>query len=64
MKRNLIAIATAALALGANVALAQDQFADPYWKQLNGVQSAEPAQSTSGGESHGNFDFVDRYPAQ
>jgi hypothetical protein len=61
MKRNLIAVATTVLALGANVALAQDQFQDSYWKQLNTVQSV---QGTSAGESRSDFSFVDRHPAQ
>jgi hypothetical protein len=62
MKRNLIAIASAVLALGANVALAQDQFADGYWKQLNTAQSVQSTATTN--ESRADFGFVDRYPAQ
>jgi hypothetical protein len=61
MKRNLIAVAAAALALGTNVALAEDQFQDAYWKQLN---TAHSVQSTGTSESRNDFDFVDRYPAQ
>ena len=58
MKRNLIAIATVVLALGTNVVLAQDQFQDPYWKQLNTAQSVQP---TSVGEPRVDFSFVDAY---
>jgi hypothetical protein len=61
MKRNLILIASAVLALGTNVALAEDQFMDPYWKQLETAHSALPATAS---EPRKDFDFVDRYPAQ
>ena len=60
MKRNLIV--AAALALGANIAFAQDQFADGYWKQLNTVQSAQPTQSA--GDANARNAWVDETPAQ
>lgn len=59
MKRNLIAALL--LALGANVAFAQDQFADAYWKQLDGVQAA---QSTQAADSRNGNNWVDQTPAQ
>jgi len=61
MKRNLIAIAAAVLALGSNLALAQDQFMDSYWKDLSVTQYV---QSTSPSEPSADFSFVDRTPAQ
>jgi hypothetical protein len=68
MKRNLIAIAAAVLALGTNVALAENQFMDPYWKQLGNAHSelgiAPAVQPMTTGETRKDFDFVDRYPAQ
>ena len=67
MKRNLIAIAAAVLALGTNVALAEDQFMDPYWKQLGNAHSElniAPAKLAITSEPRSDFDFVDRYPAQ
>jgi hypothetical protein len=60
MKRNLIV--AVALALGANVAFAQDQFADGYWKQLDTVQSAQSAQAT--GNANARNSWVDETPAQ
>jgi len=60
MKRNLIV--AAALALGANVAFAQDQFADGYWKQLDTVQTAQSAQAT--GNANARNSWVDETPAQ
>jgi hypothetical protein len=62
MKRSLIAIAAAALALGTSVAVAQDQFMDSYWKQLDITHSIQPM--TTSEASRSDFDFVDRYPAQ
>lgn len=62
MKRNLIAIAAAVLALGTNVALAQDQFMDSYWKNLNIAH--EYVQPTTSAESRADFSFVDQTPAQ
>lgn len=62
MKRNLIAIAAAVLALGSNVVLAQDQFMDSYWKDLNTAHSY--VQPTIGGEARADFSFVDPTPAQ
>jgi hypothetical protein len=55
MKRNLIAAVL--LALGTNVALADNNFAfdDAYWKQATVVQSAQAT------ESKGKYDLVDRY---
>jgi hypothetical protein len=58
MKRNLIAAVL--LALGANVALADNNWAfdDAYWKQQETIQSV---QSTQAGEATGRYDLVDRY---
>ena len=55
MKRNLIAAVL--LALGANAALADNNytFDDAYWKQATVVQSAQAT------ESKGKYDLVDRY---
>jgi hypothetical protein len=61
MKRNLIAIAGAVLALGSNLALAQDQFMDSYWKDLSVTKYVA---STSSSEASADFGFVDRTPAQ
>ena len=62
MKRNLIVIAAAVLALGSNVVLAQDQFMDSYWKDLNTAHSN--LVPTIGSESRADFSFVDATPAQ
>jgi len=62
MKRNLIAIAAVVLALGTNVVLAQDQFMDSYWKDLNTAHSN--LTPTIGAESRADFSFVDPTPAQ
>jgi hypothetical protein len=58
MKRNLIL--AAALALGSNVALADNNWAfdDGYWKQQQTVQSVQSAQAA---EPRGKYDVVDRY---
>jgi hypothetical protein len=61
MKRTLIVIAGAVVALGTNLALAQDQFSDAYWKELNTVRSV---QSTSPIGAPADYGFVDRNPAQ
>ena len=55
MKRNLIL--AAALVLGSNVALADNNWAfdDGYWKQQDIVQSVQAT------ESRGKYDQVDRY---
>jgi hypothetical protein len=60
MKRNLIAIATLGLALGANAAFADNNWAfdDAYWKQAPSVQSAQTTQSVP---AKGNYDFVNQY---
>jgi hypothetical protein len=60
MKRNLIAVAAIGLALGANVALADNNWAfdDSYWKQ---GQSAPSVQATGSSEAQGKYDQVDRY---
>jgi hypothetical protein len=62
MKRNLIAIAAVGLAIGANAAFADNNWAfdDAYWKQ---AQTSQPVQSTStqSGEVRGKYDQVDRY---
>ena len=60
MKRNLLIAAV--LALGANAAFAQDQFADGYWKQLDTVQSAQSTQAT--GDANARNAWVDQTPAQ
>jgi hypothetical protein len=61
MKRSLIAIAVAVLAAGTDLALADDQFMDSYWKDLSTVRSRHAMPS---GESIAEFGFVDLYPAQ
>ena len=61
MKRNLIAIAGIVLALGTNLALAQDQFMDSYWKDLSVTHYAGPTPTS---EAPADFSFVDRTPAQ
>jgi hypothetical protein len=60
MKRNLIAIAATVLALGANAALADNNyvFDDPYWKQAEGTRAVQP---TSAPEAEGKYDLVDKY---
>jgi hypothetical protein len=60
MKRNLIAIAAVGLAIGANAALADNNWAfdDAYWKQAQSIQSVQATQST---ETKGKYDQVDRY---
>ena len=61
MKRTLIAIAGAVLALGTTLAVAQDQFSDSYWKDLNTVKSVH---SPSAIDAPADYGFVDRTPAQ
>jgi len=58
MKRTLIAAAL--LALGSNVALADNNWAfdDAYWKQQESIQSVQSAQA---GDAAGRYDLVDRY---
>jgi len=60
MKRNLIAIAAAGLALGANAVFATNNWAfdDAYWKQAQGTPSVQSAQPT---ETSGKYDQVDRF---
>jgi len=60
MKRNLFAIAAVGLALGANAAFADNNWAfdDAYWKQAQATPSVPSAQST---ETRGTYDQVDRY---
>ena len=60
MKRNLIAVAALGLALGANAAFADNNWAfdDAYWKQAPSVQSTQTTQSVP---AKGNYDFVNQY---
>ena len=60
MKRNLIAIAAVGLALGANAAFADNNWAfdDAYWKQAEIVVSVQPMQAT---ESRGKYSLVDDF---
>jgi hypothetical protein len=60
MKRNLIAVAALGLALGTNVALADNNWAfdDAYWKQGQAVQSVQATESAA---IEGRYDQVDRY---
>ncbi len=60
MKRNLIAVAALGLALGANAAFADNNWAfeDAYWKQSQSIQSV---QATQAAEARGKYDQVDRY---
>jgi hypothetical protein len=60
MKRNLIAIAAVGLALGANAAFADNNWAfdDAYWKQAPAVQSVQATQSAP---AKGDYDFVNQY---
>jgi len=60
MKSNLIAIAAVGLALGANAAFADNNWAfdDAYWKQAPSVQSVQPTQSA---RTEGSYDFVNQY---
>jgi hypothetical protein len=63
MKRNLIAVAAAVLALGTTAALADNNWAfdDGYWKQAQSVQSVQAAQAVQSGEIRGKYDLVDNY---
>ena len=60
MKRNLIGLAAVALALVANAAVADNNFAfdDPYWKQAEIAVSVQSTQST---ESRGKYSDVDDF---
>lgn len=62
MKRNLIGLAAIALALVANVSVADNNyvFDDPYWKQAEStsVELALPMAST---ESQGKYSLVDDF---
>lgn len=60
MKRNLIAITAVGLALGANAAFADNNWAfdDAYWKQAPSVQSV---QATPSAPAKSNYDFVNQY---
>jgi hypothetical protein len=62
MKRNLIAVVAAALALGTTAALADNNyvFDDPYWKQAETVISVQPA-STESAPMRSKYDLVDNY---
>ena len=63
MKRNLIAIAAVGLALGANAAFADNNWAfdDAYWKQAPSVRSAQSVQPTQSARTQGSYDFVNQY---
>jgi len=63
MKRNLIAIAAVGLALGANAAFADNNWAfdDAYWKQAQSVPSAQSVQPTQSARTQGSYDFVNQY---
>lgn len=60
MKRNLIALVAAGLALGTTAAFADNNytFDDAYWKQAPAVQSVQAAQAS---EARAKYDQVDRY---
>jgi hypothetical protein len=60
MKRNLIAVAAAALALGTTAALADNNFAfdDAYWKQAEGTQAVHALPSP---KIERSYDLVDNY---
>ncbi|HSD44433.1 MAG TPA: hypothetical protein VLD36_21545 [Burkholderiales bacterium] len=60
MKRNLIAFAAAALALGTTAAFADNNFTfdDPYWKQAESTQTVHSASSI---KMERNYDLVDNY---
>ena len=63
MKRNLIAITAVGLAFGANVALADNNWAfdDAYWKQAQGSASVQSVRTTQSAPAQGNYDFVNQY---
>ena len=62
MKRNLIAVVAAALALGTTAAVADNNyvFDDAYWKrsESTSVQAALPMEAT---ESRGKYNEVDGF---
>jgi hypothetical protein len=60
MKRNLIAVAAAVLALGTTAAFADNNytFDDPYWKKAESIGSVQPMQAT---ESRGKYSQVDDF---
>ena len=60
MKRNLIAVAAAALALGTTAALADNNFAfdDAYWKQADSTQAVQALPSL---KMERSYDLVDNY---
>jgi hypothetical protein len=60
MKRNLIALVAAGLALGTTAAFADNNWAfdDAYWKAAPSVQSVQSTQSTP---AKGDYDFVNQY---
>ena len=57
-------ILAAVLALITNVAFAENQFDDAYWKQLNTVPHAQTVDSAQAGPTTGRIDWVDQTPAQ
>jgi hypothetical protein len=59
MKRNLIAVVAAALALGTTAALADNNFAfdDSSWKQAEGAQAVHAPSL----KMDRNYDLVDNY---
>jgi len=60
MNRTLITIAAVGLALGANAAFADNNWAfdDAYWKQ---AQSVESVQATQSAPVKSDYDFVNKY---
>lgn len=61
MKRNLIAVVAAALALGTTAAVADNNyvFDDPYWKQAETVISVQAPTTES--PMRAKYDHVDGY---
>ncbi|HSD54418.1 MAG TPA: hypothetical protein VLC47_09640 [Burkholderiales bacterium] len=62
MKRNLIAVVAAALALGTTAALADNNyvFDDPYWKQAETIVAVQST-STESAPMRSKYDLVDNY---